>query len=88
MDAFEVIWTRDGIKGFLTMRALTIMPNSALCWLLYEFFSTCCLLMFFICYLLMLIVVMCRQPFGLIQSQFNFATTVLVVYLVSYITTS
>ena len=47
MDAFKVIWTWDGIKGFLTMHVLTIMPNSALCWLSYEFFSTCCLLMFF-----------------------------------------
>jgi len=47
MDAFKVIWTRDGIKGFargLTPRVLTIMPSSALCWLSYEFFSTCYLL--------------------------------------------
>ncbi|KIM44989.1 hypothetical protein M413DRAFT_368034 [Hebeloma cylindrosporum] len=42
MDAFKVIWTRDGIKGFargLTPRVLTIMPSSALCWLSYEFFK-------------------------------------------------
>lgn len=43
MDAFRVIWQRDGLKGFgrgLTPRVLTIMPSTALCWLSYEFFST------------------------------------------------
>lgn len=42
MDAFKVIWNRDGLKGFgrgLTPRVLTIMPSTALCWLSYEFFS-------------------------------------------------
>lgn len=42
MDAFRVIWRRDGVKGFgrgLTPRVLTIMPSTALCWLSYEFFS-------------------------------------------------
>ncbi|KAF8892111.1 mitochondrial carrier domain-containing protein [Infundibulicybe gibba] len=42
MDAFRVIWNRDGLKGFgrgLTPRVLTIMPSTALCWLSYEFFS-------------------------------------------------
>jgi solute carrier family 25 iron transporter 28/37 len=42
VDAFRVIWARDGIKGFgrgLTPRVLTIMPSQALCWLSYEFFS-------------------------------------------------
>ena len=42
MDAFRVIWKRDGVKGFgrgLTPRVLTIMPSTALCWLSYEFFS-------------------------------------------------
>jgi len=41
-DAFQVIWARDGIKGFgrgLTPRVLTIMPSTALCWLSYEFFK-------------------------------------------------
>lgn len=41
-DAFQVIWRRDGLKGFgrgLTPRVLTIMPSTALCWLSYEFFS-------------------------------------------------
>lgn len=43
LDAFRVIWSRDGLKGFgrgLTPRVLTIMPSSALCWMSYEFFST------------------------------------------------
>jgi solute carrier family 25 iron transporter 28/37 len=42
MDAFRVIWRRDGMRGFgrgLTPRVLTIMPSSALCWMSYEFFS-------------------------------------------------
>lgn len=42
VDAFRVIWRRDGIRGFgrgLTPRVLTIMPSSALCWMSYEFFS-------------------------------------------------
>ncbi|KAF8159699.1 mitochondrial carrier domain-containing protein [Crassisporium funariophilum] len=41
-DAFRVIWSRDGLKGFsrgLTPRVLTIMPSSALCWMSYEFFK-------------------------------------------------
>ncbi|PFH46876.1 hypothetical protein AMATHDRAFT_77463 [Amanita thiersii Skay4041] len=41
-DAFRVIWTRDGLKGFgrgITPRVLTIMPSTALCWLSYEFFK-------------------------------------------------
>lgn len=41
-DALQVIWKRDGLKGFsrgLTARVLTIMPSTALCWLSYEFFS-------------------------------------------------
>jgi len=44
VDAFRVIWARDGLRGFgrgLTPRVLTIMPSSALCWLSYEFFSLC-----------------------------------------------
>lgn len=44
VDAFRVIWTRDGFKGFgrgLSPRVLTIMPSSALCWMSYEFFSSC-----------------------------------------------
>lgn len=47
VDAFRVIWTRDGFKGFgrgLSPRVLTIMPSSALCWMSYEFFSSCALL--------------------------------------------
>jgi solute carrier family 25 (mitochondrial iron transporter), member 28/37 len=46
VDAFRVIWTRDGFKGFgrgLSPRVLTIMPSSALCWMSYEFFSSCAL---------------------------------------------
>lgn len=42
VDAFRVIWRRDGIKGFargLSPRVLTHMPSNALCWLSYEFFS-------------------------------------------------
>ncbi|KAM6496921.1 Mitochondrial carrier domain containing protein [Amanita muscaria] len=42
MDAFKVIWRRDGFRGFgrgLTPRVLTIMPSTALCWLSYEFFK-------------------------------------------------
>jgi len=67
MDAFKVIWTRDGIKGFargLTPRVLTIMPSSALCWLSYEFFSTCYLLatvmIFFFLFFADALVVACR----------------------------
>ena len=46
MDAFRIIWTRDGWRGFgrgLTPRVLTFMPSNALCWLSYEFFSECSL---------------------------------------------
>ena len=46
MDAFKIIWARDGWRGFgrgLTPRVLTFMPSNALCWLSYEFFSECCL---------------------------------------------
>jgi len=42
MDAFRVIWKRDGFKGFtrgLSPRVLTFMPSNALCWLSYEFFK-------------------------------------------------
>lgn len=42
LDAFKVIWARDGVRGFgrgLTPRVLTTMPSSALCWMSYEFFS-------------------------------------------------
>lgn len=42
VDAFRIIWQRDGMKGFgrgLTPRVLTFMPSNALCWLSYEFFS-------------------------------------------------
>lgn len=42
LDAFRIIWQRDGVRGFgrgLTPRILTIMPSTALCWLSYEFFS-------------------------------------------------
>lgn len=42
MDAFRVIWKRDGVKGFgrgMSPRVLTHMPSNALCWLSYEFFS-------------------------------------------------
>ena len=41
-DAFRIIWTRDGLRGFargLAPRVLTFMPSNALCWLSYEFFS-------------------------------------------------
>ncbi|KAI0704291.1 mitochondrial carrier [Cytidiella melzeri] len=41
-DAFRIIWTRDGVKGFargLAPRVLTFMPSNALCWLSYEFFK-------------------------------------------------
>ncbi|KAH9935925.1 mitochondrial carrier [Epithele typhae] len=41
-DAFRIIWTRDGLKGFargLSPRVLTFMPSNALCWLSYEFFK-------------------------------------------------
>ncbi|OBZ73770.1 putative mitochondrial carrier C8C9.12c [Grifola frondosa] len=42
VDAFRIIWQRDGIRGFargLTPRVLTFMPSNALCWLSYEFFN-------------------------------------------------
>ncbi|KZT59902.1 mitochondrial carrier [Calocera cornea HHB12733] len=42
VDAFKIIWQRNGIWGFsrgLTPRVLTYMPSNALCWLCYEFFS-------------------------------------------------
>ena len=42
LDAFRIIWQRDGLKGFtrgLSPRVLTFMPSNALCWLSYEFFS-------------------------------------------------
>lgn len=42
MDAFRIIWARDGWKGFtrgLAPRVLTFMPSNALCWLSYEFFK-------------------------------------------------
>lgn len=42
MDAFRVVWRRNGIKGFgrgISPRILTHMPSNALCWLSYEFFS-------------------------------------------------
>ena len=42
VDAFRIIWARDGAKGFvrgLSPRVLTFMPSNALCWLSYEFFS-------------------------------------------------
>jgi len=44
MDALRIIWQRDGMKGFargLSPRVMTFMPSNALCWLSYEFFSTC-----------------------------------------------
>lgn len=42
LDAFRIIWQRDGLRGFargLSPRVLTFMPSNALCWLSYEFFS-------------------------------------------------
>jgi len=42
VDAFRIIYRRDGFKGFgrgLTPRVLTHMPSNALCWLSYEFFK-------------------------------------------------
>jgi len=42
VDAFRIIWKRDGMKGFargLSPRVLTFMPSNALCWLSYEFFK-------------------------------------------------
>ncbi|KAI6161744.1 mitochondrial carrier domain-containing protein [Pisolithus thermaeus] len=41
-DAFRIVWTRDGMKGFfrgMSPRMLTHMPSNALCWLSYEFFK-------------------------------------------------
>lgn len=43
-DALRVIVARDGLKGLtrgMTARVLTNMPSTALCWMSYEFFSTC-----------------------------------------------
>ncbi|KII87205.1 hypothetical protein PLICRDRAFT_176984 [Plicaturopsis crispa FD-325 SS-3] len=43
IDAFRIIWRRDGIRGLgrgLSPRVLTFMPSNALCWLSYEFFKT------------------------------------------------
>lgn len=43
IQAFRIIWARDGLKGFargLSPRVLTVMPSSALCWMSYEFFSS------------------------------------------------
>lgn len=51
VDAFRIIWRRDGIKGFargLSPRVLTFMPSNALCWLSYEFFSEYSVLFFFV----------------------------------------
>jgi len=42
IDAFRIIWQRDGLRGFsrgLSPRVLTFMPSNALCWLSYEFFK-------------------------------------------------
>lgn len=42
IDAFKIIWAKDGLRGFsrgLTPRVLTHMPSNALCWLSYEFFK-------------------------------------------------
>jgi solute carrier family 25 iron transporter 28/37 len=42
VDAFRIIWARDGLKGFargLSPRVLTFIPSNALCWLSYEFFK-------------------------------------------------
>ncbi|KAF9245247.1 mitochondrial carrier domain-containing protein [Melanogaster broomeanus] len=42
VDAFRIIWKRDGLKGFgrgMSPRVLTHMPSNALCWLSYEFFK-------------------------------------------------
>lgn len=49
IDAFRIIWRRDGMKGFargLSPRVLTFMPSNALCWLSYEFFSAFYILQF------------------------------------------
>jgi len=43
LDAFRIIWTREGARGFfrgLTPRIVTHMPSNALCWLSYEFFKS------------------------------------------------
>ncbi|KAG2066281.1 mitochondrial carrier [Suillus decipiens] len=42
LDAFRIIWRRDGLRGFgrgMSPRVLTHMPSNALCWLSYEFFK-------------------------------------------------
>ncbi|EIN06089.1 mitochondrial carrier [Punctularia strigosozonata HHB-11173 SS5] len=42
LDAFRIIWQRDGLRGFsrgLSPRVVTFMPSNALCWLSYEFFK-------------------------------------------------
>jgi len=43
VDAFKIIWRRDGFRGFgrgLTPRVVTHMPSNALSWLSYEFFKS------------------------------------------------
>lgn len=43
VDAFRIIFQRDGFKGFWrgsAPRVVTFMPSNALSWLSYEFFST------------------------------------------------
>ncbi|VDC06510.1 unnamed protein product [Peniophora sp. CBMAI 1063] len=43
LDAFRLIWAREGARGFvrgLTPRVITHMPSNALCWLSYEFFKS------------------------------------------------
>jgi solute carrier family 25 (mitochondrial iron transporter), member 28/37 len=52
-DAFKIIWSRDGLRGFsrgLTPRVVTFMPSNALCWLFYEFFSMFFLNTFYLCF--------------------------------------
>jgi hypothetical protein len=42
LDAFRVIWKRNGLKGFargLSPRVLTFMPSNALCWFIIRVFS-------------------------------------------------
>jgi solute carrier family 25 iron transporter 28/37 len=44
IDALSIIGRRDGWRGFtrgLVPRVVTFMPSNALCWLFYEFFSSC-----------------------------------------------
>jgi solute carrier family 25 iron transporter 28/37 len=50
VDAIKLIARKDGVKGFsrgIAPRVVTFMPSNALCWLSYEFFSTCSLISFF-----------------------------------------